>query len=331
MSDSDQIADNLVETGNETTENNDTAGVESVEQTESGTESAAPQETADSKAEPDKPADKKEPEESDEVAEAKAKEMASLARLRSQILKNKRAAQAEAQRIAAEKARVSSIELQLQKELELLKSDPMGFVKRHGVTGEDFAAQLEPKQEPKPEDQIAQLAAKLAEYERREQERELKAQRDAVARQIQSQADEFADWLVQSNSESYPALAAMLEGGKDSRNEVLSSWKYTQDRASKSGYSYSNDEVAEFLEARARPYIEKIAEAFSKRTKKPTTTATQSKAATGNSNAGKVPQSIPTSATGQRSSVPRSESMETSSDDPEIARLLAEYKKIAGE
>lgn len=245
---------------------------------------------------------------------------ASLARLRSQALKQRRAAQAEHARIAQERQRLEAEAARIRQEEDDLRRDPMGWAQRR-VTGDDFARGLKPAATA--EERIAQLEQQLAESQRAAKERELQAERARVEQSIHVQAEGFATWL--DKQEAYPAAASLLASDQH-REEVLETWKHMQRTIAKSGYSYTNEEIADVLEKFSRPRLEAIVTSFTQRSKRTPATATQRSAATGTNDAG-TPRTLSSSLASARATVQKPREQMT--DEEREADMVREYERLS--
>ena len=175
------------------------------------------------------------------------------------------------QQTAAKRARIEADTRQsslARKEQELtareaaIASDPLKFLQRAGVGGDEIAKLLQGPQTETAEDRVARLEAKLAEREQAEanaqQERELAdrvAQQEATVREHAIAFGKFAD----EHDDDYPELAAL---GESDPHRVLNEWRRVQTEVARSGYTYSHAEMADYLNNFARPYVEKTVQRY---------------------------------------------------------------------
>ncbi|NBW08779.1 MAG: hypothetical protein EBR82_12220 [Caulobacteraceae bacterium] len=137
---------------------------------------------------------------------------------------------------------------------EKAKADPVGVLEELGATTEQLvkAAVLRGS----PEEKIAQLERKLAEREARESQLE-QQRRQLEAERGRAQAFEAFTATARGNESRWEALSALPDDYLQSEG-----WKIARD-AAKRGYTYSDEEILDYLEQREKPRYNKLRERLS--------------------------------------------------------------------
>jgi hypothetical protein len=119
---------------------------------------------------------------------------------------------------------------------------------------------------------------------RRAQEAEIARRQAEMTAVVRQHAEDFGKFVDERDDE-YPALVAL---GESDPPKVWNEWRRVQSTVAQSGYTYSNKEMAEYLENFSRPLVEKTVQRYQtaqqKRAAKSqpaTTTATPSTKANG--------------------------------------------------
>lgn len=176
----------------------------------------------------------------------------------------KRAELAQRRQLAMERTRVEQFRAQAAAPPEELawaralrekaKADPVGVLEELGATTEQLVKAAVMRGSP--EEKIALLERKLA--EREERETQLEQQRRAMeAERTRTEAFKVFTQTARGNESRWEALSVLPDDYLQSEG-----WRIARD-AAKRGYTYSDEEILDYLEQREKPRYNKLRERLS--------------------------------------------------------------------
>lgn len=158
---------------------------------------------------------------------------------------------------SAQKAQseIDSVRAQLQEEIRLVKTDPLGFAKRHGVSGADLAEYVRQGADPhtRANEQLRRETAQALQQLKAEADRKIAALQDTIVHQQEVDAQRNFFQFIEESKEANPeAFAALGSGLVFSDKEIWDTANHILETDADLRDNFDEDKLLEAVEVEAR-------------------------------------------------------------------------------